>query len=164
MSVYCKKPDGCPGHEYMMGTCPDPKRSDGLIGYDVCCGLETGVCDQHARPAFVPEFLRDMRPGVAEQLTSNPVEATLVERNRTYGDFDKQARITQELKTRIRVAPNWIYDHLAEDQKEALEMIMSKIARILNGDPNHVDSWHDIAGYARLIEKRLTETQGDIVK
>jgi len=34
-------------------------------------------------------------------------------------------------------------------------MIFSKIARILNGDPNHLDSWTDIAGYATLVADRL---------
>jgi hypothetical protein len=23
------------------------------------------------------------------------------------------------------------------------------------GDPHHIDSWHDIAGYATLVEERL---------
>ena len=27
--------------------------------------------------------------------------------------------------------------------------------KILNGDPNYVDNWHDIIGYAKLIEDRL---------
>jgi len=34
-------------------------------------------------------------------------------------------------------------------------MIAHKIARIINGDPNHLDSWHDIAGYATLVEQEL---------
>ena len=34
-------------------------------------------------------------------------------------------------------------------------MIASKIARIVNGDPDYADNWHDIAGYARLVEKEL---------
>jgi len=43
------------------------------------------------------------------------------------------------------------------DMREALEMILHKIARILNGNPNYADSWQDIAGYAQLIVKRLNE-------
>ena len=34
-------------------------------------------------------------------------------------------------------------------------MIVHKIARILAGDPNHADHWHDIAGYAILVEERI---------
>lgn len=44
---------------------------------------------------------------------------------------------------------------LAPDQRESLEMVMHKIARIINGDPNYADSWHDIAGYAKLVADRL---------
>jgi hypothetical protein len=36
---------------------------------------------------------------------------------------------------------------------------MHKVARILNGDPDYADSWRDIIGYARLVEKRLTGAQ-----
>lgn len=32
--------------------------------------------------------------------------------------------------------------------------IADKIARILNGDPEYRDNWHDIAGYAKLAEDR----------
>ena len=44
---------------------------------------------------------------------------------------------------------------LDADQWEALDMILHKIARIANGDPNYADSWIDIAGYAKLISDRL---------
>ena len=40
-------------------------------------------------------------------------------------------------------------------QRESLEMICHKIARILNGDPNYIDNWTDIAGYAVLVEQEL---------
>ena len=40
-------------------------------------------------------------------------------------------------------------------QKEALEMIASKIARALSGDSNHLDNWVDIAGYAQLVVQKL---------
>jgi len=38
-------------------------------------------------------------------------------------------------------------------------MILHKIARILNGDPEYSDNWHDIAGYATLIEVALIKEQ-----
>ena len=43
----------------------------------------------------------------------------------------------------------------ADDQWEALEMIVHKIGRIVNGNPDKVDHWVDIAGYAKLIADRL---------
>ena len=80
------------------------------------------------------------------------VENTLAERGKRYGDFKTHAEITQELKDVVRS-----YDgNLDPIHKEAIDMIMHKIGRILNGDPNFADSWHDIAGYATLVEQRVT--------
>jgi hypothetical protein len=81
------------------------------------------------------------------------VNNTLAERGARYGDFKDQGRITQNLKKAMRDGTN--FDDLSDDMKEALDMIASKISRILNGDPNYADSWHDICGYSKLIEDRL---------
>lgn len=78
--------------------------------------------------------------------SNSTVEATLEERGKRYGDFESHAAITQKIKMVIQCNPKW--RDLAPDQKEALEMIAHKIGRILNGEPNYADSWHDIAGYA----------------
>lgn len=82
------------------------------------------------------------------------IAATLTQRGNRYGSFDEHARITQNLKIAMADSPNW--HRLAADQKEALEMIVHKIGRILNGDPDYDDSWIDIAGYAKLVADRLT--------
>jgi uncharacterized protein (UPF0297 family) len=81
------------------------------------------------------------------------IDSTLAERGARYGSFVGHAQITQSLKNTMQAAPNWAV--LNDDQKEALEMTAHKIGRILNGDPNYVDSWHDIIGYVRLVETRL---------
>lgn len=81
------------------------------------------------------------------------IDTTLEERGTRYGDFVGHADITQGLKNVMEAAPNW--KRLANDQKEALEMTAHKIGRILNGDPDYLDSWHDIIGYIRLVEQRL---------
>jgi len=83
------------------------------------------------------------------------IEDTLEERGNRYGDFYEHARITQNIKSTMVDSPNW--DKITPAMKEALEMIAHKIGRILNGDPNYKDSWHDIIGYTRLIEKDLTD-------
>ncbi len=82
------------------------------------------------------------------------VNATLIERGARYGAFKTHADVTQKLK---RIAQqNYAWDHkLNTSQQEALDMIFHKIGRILNGDPNYADSWHDTAGYAKLIEDEL---------
>jgi len=81
------------------------------------------------------------------------IDSTLAERGDRYGAFDEHARITQAIKAAMADSPNWAT--LAPDQREALEMIAHKVGRILNGDPNYHDSWHDMVGYAKLVADRL---------
>ena len=81
------------------------------------------------------------------------VQQTLEERGTRYGDFTDHACIAQELQNVMRTPPGWRV--LSSTQKQALTVIADKIARILNGDPNYADNWHDIQGYARLVEERL---------
>lgn len=83
----------------------------------------------------------------------NAVDKTLAERGSRYGSFDGHARITHNMKRAMMDSPNWW--KMADDQREALEMVAHKIGRILNGDPDYHDSWHDIAGYATLVADRL---------
>ena len=85
------------------------------------------------------------------------IDATLSERGQRYGEFAGHAGVTQTLKRAMGQHPGW--RKLADDQKEALEMTAHKIGRILNGDPNYIDSWHDISGYVRLVEQRLEKEQ-----
>lgn len=84
------------------------------------------------------------------------VDKTLAERGARYGDFADHAEICQALKAVMFGPAGW--DKLMPMQKQALEVIADKIARILNGDPNYADNWHDIQGYARLVEERLDTT------
>ena len=81
------------------------------------------------------------------------IDKVLAERGSRYGEFPDHAKITQNIKRAMYASPNWPY--LSDDKKEALEMIAHKIGRILNGDPNYADSWTDIVGYAKLVEKDL---------
>jgi len=87
----------------------------------------------------------------------NDVAATLAARGERYGAFTGHADVTQRLKAAMATGKNW--GRLAPDAKEALEMIVHKIGRILNGDPKYADSWHDIAGYAKLVEDELVRQE-----
>jgi len=81
------------------------------------------------------------------------LDKILEERGSKYGPFLRHAQISQGIKDAIFIVGS--ENKLACDQSEALEMIAHKIARIINGDSNHVDSWDDIAGYATLVANRL---------
>jgi hypothetical protein len=81
------------------------------------------------------------------------IAQTLAERGARYGVFADLAVIAQGVKDVMWRAPGWA--RLEADQRQALEVIGDKIARILNGDPDYHDNWHDIVGYAKLVADRL---------
>lgn len=84
------------------------------------------------------------------------IEAVLAERGKRYGQFHNHAAIAQDLKARMHLESGW--SRLTADQREALEMVQHKVARILNGDPNYSDNWVDIAGYSKLVADRLEKS------
>lgn len=88
------------------------------------------------------------------------LENTLKERGSNYGSFDSNASTCQSIKEMMRRHASWL--DMTPYQMEALDMIAHKLARILNGDPYYIDSWHDIAGYATLVENILKGEQNDI--
>lgn len=83
------------------------------------------------------------------------VDDILEERHRTYGAFIDVAEVAAELRHTIMRGLVKQKKFLAGDQEEALVMISSKVARVVVGDADHVDSWRDIAGYATLVADRL---------
>lgn len=75
-------------------------------------------------------------------------------REEQYGRFHVNSVVSQSLKKAIKiVARDW--DALPPDVRESLDMICTKISRAVNGAQDHIDTWDDIAGYARLISDRL---------
>jgi hypothetical protein len=76
------------------------------------------------------------------------IDKLLQERRKVHGDFLYRASITQGFKEIAYNSLNW--DRLNDAQREAIEMILHKLGRILAGDPDHCDHWDDICGYARL--------------
>lgn len=86
------------------------------------------------------------------------IDAITNERGRQYGDFRTQGEIAQSLKDYLRTLPGW--NDLEFHQRESLDMIMHKVSRIMNGDPNIEDSWNDIAGYAHIVALRIPKKGG----
>ena len=72
-----------------------------------------------------------------------------------YGSFMQSSDTAIRIKGIMHnaIARNEV--HLFPDQLQALDMIATKISRIVHGNPNHLDSWIDIAGYATLVADRL---------
>jgi hypothetical protein len=85
------------------------------------------------------------------------IKDVLALRGNVHGEFRHNAVISQQLKDVIKRTKN--YDALCSNQKEALDMICSKISRILSGDPDFPDHWLDIEGYARLVYNSLPKNR-----
>jgi hypothetical protein len=83
------------------------------------------------------------------------IDETLDERAQDYGKFKDGAALMQGIKRLLADHARAHNKTFADDQWEALEMIVHKMARIVNGNPDKVDSWTDIAGYAKLVADRL---------
>lgn len=88
------------------------------------------------------------------------IDATLNERGSRYGEYYRQAQISQSIKDALRAAPNW--EELPPYMKEGFDMMANKMGRVLNGDWAYIDNWHDIVGYASLVEKELIDACGDL--
>jgi hypothetical protein len=81
------------------------------------------------------------------------MESILEDRRQTHGDFTEDAEMAQRLKNLIRQGRNWTHLHTFE--AEALDNMMTKVARILSGNPHYPDHWRDLQGFPRLVEERL---------
>lgn len=81
----------------------------------------------------------------------------LEQRGKTHGLFSDHASITQRTKELWASTPK--YKSLTYSQREALDMIAHKVGRVLSGNPHFLDHWADIAGYARLVEKEVSNAE-----
>lgn len=83
----------------------------------------------------------------------NDISNLLGERQKSHGTYSEVSSICQAIKRTMRQSSGW--DHLGNEQAEALEMIAMKVARILSGNADFADHWEDIEGYARLVSNEL---------
>lgn len=83
-------------------------------------------------------------------VNTSGITETLSERGSRYGEFHNHAAICQHLKDTVTGTTGW--QLMTPVERQGLEVILDKIARMCNGDPHYIDNWHDIQGYARLVE------------
>lgn len=93
--------------------------------------------------------------GARKIKAATDVGAVLNERGTRYGDYQMQSFLAQQFKRTYRLHLTCYNKFMTPDQEEALEMICTKLARIVNGDPDYADNWVDIAGYAKLVADKL---------
>ena len=82
-------------------------------------------------------------------------EEILNQRAKTHGDFSEFAITARLLKGCVASRLRQCEKVLTDAQSEGLDMILHKISRIINGNPNEKDHWQDIAGYAELVVRQL---------
>lgn len=78
----------------------------------------------------------------------------LEQRKKTHGDFEKVATLDIGLFSTFNTYHN---SDLSNEQYCAIKMILHKIARIGCGNPEFIDHWKDIVGYATLVLNELEE-------
>lgn len=78
----------------------------------------------------------------------------LNEREKTHGAYASTAAMAQMLKDCFKQSKNW--REMDDTERESLDLIATKIARILSGNPHEIDHWVDVAGYANLVVRWLT--------
>lgn len=86
---------------------------------------------------------------------SDALEEVLNQRGSRYGDADVQFGCAQKLKEALRSTPGW--SDLTRTHKEGLEMICTKMSRIVAGDADYPDNWFDIKGYADVVMSHNAE-------
>lgn len=88
----------------------------------------------------------------------NELDKVLQSRGSSYGDFRAMAEKAQLLKSMIKS------ESMNPAQKEVIDLICTKLARLSEGDCNNRDSWLDIAGYAQLavvyVDKAAVSAKG----
>ena len=85
------------------------------------------------------------------------IQEVLDDRAKTHGDFEDYAETMGQLTEAISLCEP-ILSHV---QKQALYMILSKISRIVNGNPNEIDHWVDIVGYTTLVINYISSEDDD---
>lgn len=146
------------GHLYLENDCI---RFGGDSEYfEKCTGLKeitllelrAMVSQEQDEPFLTPETTLNDQYAEIEEVRQQTIESTLSQRQTKYGCYEDVAQVTQQILSALRIGN---YDKLPAPMKESLHMIASKMARIVNGDPEYFDNWHDIGGYAKLIEKLI---------
>lgn len=80
------------------------------------------------------------------------IEKILEERNITHGDYGVESKVAEAIKDVLLEAG---YKKLPWYVRNALDLIATKISRLVCGNFKHLDHYDDISGYAQLVKKEL---------
>lgn len=81
------------------------------------------------------------------------IDRILEDRGSRYGDFGVQAQTAQAIREAFQTGRNW--DHLPPYMREGLDLVATKLSRMLCGDPMYLDNVVDIIGYMTLVKTEM---------
>lgn len=85
-------------------------------------------------------------------------------RGSVYGLFLHNGIVSQNIKLALRGIPDpdnegLTWGKLPPDVREALDAMALKMSRIVTGDPEFLDNWDDIGGYAKIVADRIRKSK-----
>jgi len=89
------------------------------------------------------------------------IASTLKERHNTYGSFGEESKAVVRMLDVLGYLKSTNKQEIPPLVLHATSMILTKLVRAFNGDPTYLDNWHDIAGYATLVEGFLNAEKVD---
>ena len=81
------------------------------------------------------------------------IDATLQERGNNYGEWADNSLFVEQMKSVLSSSVGYV--DTPHYVTEAFEMIFVKMARAINGDHRHLDTYTDIKGYIELAEREV---------
>lgn len=149
----CSKPS-CGEIIYVAEKIPDKVRT----GCPNCmCPLELvrppvpRTADASKEPIFSKKVNAD---GTSPPESCSEIDEVIRQRRTKHGDFRDDAGRAQLLKQAMRNSKN--FSTMSSVQRESIDNICTKLARIVSGNPDEIDHWLDIIGYATLAKNDLT--------
>ena len=132
---------------------------DEFVAVAMAYGEAIPVTLNQLSPKVDEEYLEDREMSMREATTGikfmKDITETLGQREGRYGEYVNVAATAQQLKETLRSGASW--NGMEAYMQESLDLIANKLARIVNGDPFYDDSWHDVGGYAKLVEIELNK-------
>ena len=132
---------------------------DEFVAVAMAYGEDKPVTLNDLSPKVDEEYLEDREMSMREATTGikfmKDVTETLGQREKRYGSYVRVATTAQQLKETLRSGASW--GIMEPYMQESLDLIANKLARIVNGCPFYDDSWHDVGGYAKLVEIELAK-------
>lgn len=97
----------------------------------------------------------------------NNIQTITDERGKRYGDFGALCVTSAQIKQTVRDAllENETFQKLDGVKKcvveEYLDMVATKLARIVTGDPTYDDNFLDIEGYSKITRERICKPRSE---